>query len=147
MAPISGDSVLPRRRAGAADVQLGLAKLLVAAASSGGTPCRRTGEQTGGELGVAGGARLSGGAEQGEAARAHEGRYDALNRAESAGPPWRGSQRQPAVACRVLLGHRRARAQMGSAWAGGWASGGRREIGSGLRARPGRVGFLFFSFF
>jgi hypothetical protein len=46
-----------------ADVQLGLAKLLVAAASSGGTPCRRTGEQTGGELGVAGGARLGGGAE------------------------------------------------------------------------------------
>jgi hypothetical protein len=121
MDPITSDSVLPKRRAGAADVQLGLAKLLVAAASSGGTPCRRTGEQTGGELGVASGARLGGGAEQGEAPRAHEGRYDTLNRAESAGPPWRGSQGRPAAAFRVLPRHRCARAQMGSAWAGGSA--------------------------
>jgi hypothetical protein len=97
-----------------ADVQLGLAKLLVAAASSGETPCRRTGEQTGGELGVAGG-----GAEQGSVAGAFEGRYDTLSRAESAEPPWSASQGRPAAACRVLPGHRRARAQMGSAWAGG----------------------------
>jgi hypothetical protein len=86
------------------------------------------------------------GARQGEAAGAREGRYDASYRAESAGPPWCGSQGRPAAACRVLPGHRRARAQMGSVWAGGWASGGRREVGLGLQARPGRVGFLFFEF-
>jgi hypothetical protein len=97
---------------------------------------------------MAGGAREQGearlGFAGGSAARLLQGLADAW--------PWRAWQGRAWRQCRRVRhghpdggGHGEERwAQMGLARACGWAGGGRREDGSGLQARPSRIGFVFF---
>jgi hypothetical protein len=133
-----------RRRAGAANVQLGVAVLLASLVGSGEQPKRRTeaaADGNGRRRRRKGRARR----EAAEAAMAHRSSGTRLNRGADPKVSQARTPRRPAAARRPDHGRL---GQMGLGGPGGWAGADAGRSGSGMRARPKRIGWvLFFSEF